>query len=113
MSHEDVEAVGVTATLRTQVEDVVCWLVGEIAPDWAGPARPDQWLVADLGYYSLLVIELAFALEELFQLGSVSAEDAPPVSTVLDLQEYLFEKIRSGEAGVPDMTDVETFLRSR
>jgi acyl carrier protein len=113
MSHEEAEAVSVTATSRSHVEDVVCRLVGEMSPVTTSPAASDQLLIADLGYYSLLVIELAFALEELFDLRLLAAEDPPPVGTVRELQDYVIEKVRSGAATVPDMAEVDAFLRTR
>ena len=93
------------------VGDVVARVVGALAPEPVEHAGTGQSLVDDLGYYSLRLIELSFAVEELFELEPMTIEDAPPISTVRDLQEYLLAKVAAGQATVPTADAVEQYLR--
>jgi acyl carrier protein len=52
-------------------------------------------LVEDLGYHSLALLELAFALEDEFALPAMDAEQAQKISTMLDVEEY----VRTVQAG--------------
>ncbi|GAA0572131.1 hypothetical protein GCM10010172_65830 [Paractinoplanes ferrugineus] len=113
MTDRDLVPAGAAATQQELVEEIVAQLVGDIAPDGDERLSPDLSLVADLGYNSLLVIELAFALEDLFGLGSTRPEDAPPIGTLGDLQRYIAEKVASGQATVPAPDDVQLFLGTR
>jgi acyl carrier protein len=92
------------------VADVVRRVVGALAPEPVERAGDDQNLVDNLGYYSLRLIELSFAMEELFALEPMTIEDAPPISTVRELQEYLLAKVAAGRAAVPDADAVEQYL---
>jgi len=106
---EDNQSVGLAGT----IEDTVARVVGDVSPDQDGPAALDQALVADLGYNSLLLIELAFSLEELFGLDQMTVEDAPPIGTVRDLVDYVRERVDAGRATVPDADVVEEYLQMR
>jgi acyl carrier protein len=107
------EAVDVAAEGRPWVEEVVARIVSDIAPDADAASTPDMLLVADLGYNSVLLIELAFALEELFGLDRLSEGDAPPIGTVGDLQEYVLSHVDAGLATVPDAATVDGYLDLR
>jgi acyl carrier protein len=101
------------ATDRAWVETVVGRLVQDIAAADVTTVEPDYTLVNDLGYNSILLIELGFALEELFELDRLSIDEAPPTSRVRDLQEYILTKIDAGTATVPDEATVDEYLSLR
>ena len=63
------------------------------APAWARPPRaggaadvgPDTGLIADLGYDSVRLIELAIALEQRFELPALDEAGSIAVCTVADV----------------------------
>lgn len=56
-------------------------------------ADPETRLVEDLGYHSLALMELAFALEEEFQLPPVDQTAADHIVTVGDVEDYVCEHL--------------------
>jgi len=58
----------------------------EIAPDASGDCGPDARLVDDMGYDSVALLELVFALEEEFELDPILAEDARSILTVKQVE---------------------------
>lgn len=71
------------------------------------PARPasvdiDDELVRDLGYDSLAMVELQFAVEELFQLEPLPADEALSIWTIRDLVELVDERVSGGAGRMPD-----------
>jgi acyl carrier protein len=67
-------------------------LVGELAPEPTGPPPAEAALVADLGYNSLALAELAIAIADEFGLDSTHADDLEPfleVETVADIERLL------------------------
>src|SRR4029079_9030216 len=81
---------------RAEVEDVLVRVVGALAPESVERAEPGQALIRDLGYHSLRLVELGFALEELFDMEPTTIDDAPPTGTVAALTEYLVGRIEQG-----------------
>jgi acyl carrier protein len=88
-------------TAEQQLRDAVRTVVGNIAPEHSGPAEPEQRLVLDLGYDSLRLVELAFVFEELFGLDPEAMDDAPAFDRVVDIEAYLWDRVRGGRARVP------------
>jgi len=109
---EPEEGTAVQDAPRAWIDDVVARIVGRVAPDEPSEVGPDDMLVADLGYNSILFIELAFALEELFQLESLTFEDVPPTGSVRQIQEYIAEKVAAGSAVAPSAAAVDEFLQA-
>jgi acyl carrier protein len=101
------------AEQTAEADRVVSRIVAAIAPDQLDSVTPDQQLINDLGYNSLLLMELAFTLEELFALDPISMGDPPPTDTVRDLQTYVNEKLANGDATLPVGQDVDDFLAAR
>jgi acyl carrier protein len=97
--------------LQARVADVVGRVVGAMAPDPVERACPDDTLVNDLGYYSLRLIELSFAVEELFGMEPMALDDIPPIGLVRDLLDFIALKVRAREATVPDAADIERYLQ--
>lgn len=92
------------------VDTVVRRMVGLFAPEPTELARPDDTLLRDLGFSSLRLMELAFTLEELFEMDPAVASEAPPGGTVSDLCAFIAEKLASGEATMPTPDAVETVV---
>lgn len=110
---EEAEAATLAGVDQRWVDEVVARTVANIAPDDITMAEPEQRLVADLGYHSILLIELAFALEELFELDQVSLDDPPPTGAVKQLQEYVLSKVLAGQAVAPTAAAVDEFFQLR
>jgi acyl carrier protein len=73
-------------------------------------AESAQQLVHDLGYHSLRLVELAFALEDLFVMEPVTLDDPPPIGTVGELAEYMVRRVESGLGTVPTPERLNEFL---
>ncbi|WP_330343258.1 hypothetical protein [Streptomyces sp. NBC_00557] len=71
-----------TDALRASVREVVL----RLAPDRPAQATAELLLREDLGYDSLALAELAFALEEIFQLPPLPGEETADVNSVADLE---------------------------
>lgn len=71
---------------------------------------PASHLEDDLGYTSLGFAELAFALEDLFDLEPVVPEVAVQLQTVSDITELLGERIEEGDATAPTRTAVLDYI---
>jgi acyl carrier protein len=98
------------ALVRRRVDEVVLQLVDAYAPDSAAPARPDDTLLDDLAFSSLRVVELAFAIEDLFAMDSAVMAEAPPVGTVTDVSAFVFDRVAAGEAFLPDQASVDALV---
>jgi hypothetical protein len=94
--------------LRSAVDDVVLRVVGEWAPDPTVPVRLTDRLLDDLDFSSLRLVELAFIMEELFEMDPAAMGEAPPVGTIDDLCAFLLDKVAAGEAEVPALDVVDS-----
>jgi acyl carrier protein len=70
-------------------------LIMELAPNPDG-SRPgeDAMLVDDLEYHSLALIELAFTLEDEFDLEPIDETTARQIVTDRDVEEFVLAKLR-------------------
>jgi hypothetical protein len=93
-----------------RVDAIVRRLVGRFASEPVESASADDTLLGDLGYSSLRLVELAFTFEELFGMDAAAMGEAPPVGTAGDLRDFLLDRVADGEASVPDLAVVETFI---
>ena len=59
-----------------EVSQVLCRVVQMIAPAPADTVKPDDRLIGDLGFHSLAMVELAFAIEDLFAIEDMAIEQA-------------------------------------
>ena len=66
-----------------------------MAPRASSAPSEETRLVEDLGYHSLALLKLAFALEDEFALPAMDAEQAQKICTILDVEEY----VRAVQAG--------------
>ena len=68
-----------------------------LAPESGGEGDGTLHLIGELGYHSLALLELAFALEGEFGLAPIPARTAGAMHTTADLEEYVLGALR--EAG--------------
>jgi acyl carrier protein len=64
-------------------------IVLELAPNPDEDPGPDADLVDDLGYNSLALLELAFTLEDEFDLQPIDEETARQIRTVADVEDHV------------------------
>jgi acyl carrier protein len=69
-------------------------IVVELAPVTPAAVTATSRLVADFGYDSLGLLELAAALEDDMTLPAMSADDATGVETLADVQELVVSLLR-------------------
>ncbi|MDH6128353.1 hypothetical protein [Kitasatospora sp. GP82] len=74
-------------------------IVVAMAPDPGGAAEADPALVEDLGYHSLALLELAFALEDEYGLPAIDQEIARRIRCVSDVQDYVVGQLRAVDGG--------------
>ena len=71
-------------------------VVAKLAPTRVPTVGSEDRIVEDLGYDSLAVLELVFALEEEFGLHAIGMERALHLTTVGDVEELLDRLTRTG-----------------
>ncbi|MEZ0073187.1 phosphopantetheine-binding protein [Planotetraspora sp. GP83] len=72
-----------TVRSEQEIHDYVAEIVGELAPNPDGVAVAGaSRLVEDLGYHSLALLELAFTLEDEFDLPPIDEATARQITTV-------------------------------
>ncbi|MFD7903971.1 hypothetical protein ACFV4F_17960 [Kitasatospora sp. NPDC059722] len=80
--------------IRQDIRDIVIGM----APDQGLADRPDPELVEELGYHSLALLELAFALEDEYGLPAIDRERARLIRRLSDVQEYVVAELARAEA---------------
>ena len=78
--------------------DEVCGLIHEIITDLAPePAElgPEARLIEDLGCHSLSLLELAFSLEDEFDLSTIDEPTARRILTVGDIERHVLAELES------------------
>ncbi len=82
-----------TARSESEVRGTVRSIVVEISPARDESADPDTPLVEGLGYNSLAVVELAFTLEDEFDLSPIEEPTARAITTLGAVQEHVVEEM--------------------
>ena|SRR5258708_872953 len=77
--------------LRKAVRSVIL----EIAPNANLQPLDSARLVDDLGYHSLALLELAFALEDEFDLPPIDEPTARKIVTLKDVESHVVKEFRS------------------
>ena len=93
------------------VTGAVVRVVARVAPRGVGPVVPEAELLADLAFQSLMIVELGFALQDLFDV-SVSPEDAMGLSSVADVAGLVALRLREGRARLPEPAELDQWLAS-
>lgn len=81
---------------RAQLEADVLAIVKRIARRSVEPTLRSE-LAADLGYDSLLLLELIAELEEHFNISIPTANELPAVRTVADVIDHIADAVSGGE----------------
>jgi acyl carrier protein len=78
--------------VRTRVHDLVL----RLAPDPLAPVDESAHLIEELGYHSLALLELAFALEGEFGLSPIDERATREMRTVADVEAHVLRELRAG-----------------
>lgn len=76
-----------------EIRTKVLAVIGDMAPKQDVTLTPDSVLIQDLGYHSLALMEVAFALEDEFDLDPIDEKTAREITTVLAVQDLVVKKI--------------------
>jgi acyl carrier protein len=91
------------------LQQIVCQLVKAIAPACPENVRLDNRLVGDLGFHSLASVELAFALEDLFELEDIAMEQTDGIEKVSDIVPLLTIALKEGTGKMPSPQSLAQF----
>jgi acyl carrier protein len=78
------------AEIRQTIRD----LIFELAPKKDGDTQGDPHLIDELEYHSLAILELAFTLEDEFDLEPIDEEDAQKIVRVSDVQNFVIDALQ-------------------
>lgn len=76
---------------------IIRMMVSQFAPADIDGLTPDTRLIEDLGYHSLALLELAFALEDEFNLPPLDGETAANILTVGDVEKLVAQRLSTAE----------------
>ena len=79
------------------IRDTIRLIVMELAPEQDTTQGDDARLQDDLGYHSLALMELAFTLEDEFDLLPVDEATGRAIQTIRDIQEHVLAELRGRE----------------
>lgn len=83
----------------TEVRARVRSIILELAPETGPPPGGNPRLLEDLSYHSLAMVELAFALEDEFELPPMDEQAVNEnIRTVSDVEDYVLELMREAAA---------------
>lgn len=80
--------------VEEEVRPLIARIVRELAPTPGGPEGSDVKLVDELEYTSLALLELAFTLEDEFDLPPIDEETARTILTVRNVEDYVVDALR-------------------
>ncbi|MFB7940973.1 acyl carrier protein [Streptomyces sp. NPDC004779] len=89
------------------VSAIVSGMVQLIAPRKVESVGPDQRLIGDLGFHSLVLAELGYNLEELYGLRSLNPEEAMRLQNVGDVIELVRAEVAAGQAQLAEAEVIE------
>ncbi|MDO3702950.1 phosphopantetheine-binding protein [Micromonospora echinaurantiaca] len=75
--------------VRTQLRDIIL----DLAPNPQPEVTDEALLVEDLEYHSLALLELAFALEDEFDLPPIDEENARNIRSIKDIEDYVLRQM--------------------
>jgi acyl carrier protein len=93
---EQQQASSVALATEEQVRKTVRAIIVDLAPSPEGPSEDDSLLVEALGYHSLALLELAFALEDEFELPPIDEPTARKILTVKNVADHVIAELKSG-----------------
>jgi acyl carrier protein len=92
MSDQSVNTVRVWT--EQEVHNLICEIITDLSPSH-GEAKVEKRLIEDLGYHSLALMELAFSLEDEFELPAINEATARQILTIDQVQQHVLNHLRS------------------
>jgi acyl carrier protein len=83
--------------VRAQIRSIVL----ELAPSPEKGSAENALLVEDLEYHSLALLELAFALEDEFDLPPIDEQTAQNIRSAKDIEDYVLRQLAARDAEAP------------
>ena len=80
---------------EAECRDLIRLIVKELSPSPPSDLSDEARLVDDLGYHSLALLELAFALEDEFGLQPIDEQTARKILTVRDVGDHVVNELSS------------------
>lgn len=93
------EQVAPSPRTEADVRSAVAAVIADMSPNEGVTAHPESQLVNDLGYHSLALMELAFALEDEFDLDPIDEDTARKITTVGAVQDLVVQRIAERDGG--------------
>jgi acyl carrier protein len=84
-----------------EVLETVRAIILELAPEPVDDSSPETRLVDDLAYHSLALLELAFTLEDEFDLPPIDEEIARSIHTMRDVECHVIKELAERAAKTP------------
>lgn len=95
-------ATGSARRSEADVRALVRTMVLELSPERDDAAGPPARLLEDLSFNSLALVELAFTLEDEFDLSPIEETTARAITTLGAVQDHVVAELRSrGEIAAP------------
>ncbi|MGO9958538.1 MAG: acyl carrier protein [Solirubrobacteraceae bacterium] len=79
---------------EADIRGLIGQIVRELAPNPDGPEGSDGKLIDDFEYTSLALLELAFTLEDEFELPPIDEETGRRILTVRDVENHVVNGLR-------------------
>ena len=89
MSEQTVPA----ARTEEQIRATVVTVIADMAPNQGVTITPATNLVKELGYHSLALMEVAFAIEDEFDLDPIDEDTARKIDTVGAVQDLVVKRL--------------------
>ena len=96
--------------MTTHTADIIADLVRALAPVPPSTLDDDALFVRDLGYDSLHLVELAGAVEDLFEMDPALLSEAPRIESVAALRAFVENALTAGQATQPGQAAVTRFF---
>lgn len=87
---------------ETHVRSRIRAIIADLAPNRRASPATGARLVEDLGYHSLALLELAFALEDEFDLPPIDEAVADLIRTVGDVEDNVVAQLATQASAVTD-----------
>jgi len=69
-------------------------LIRNLCPGDASAMKNESNLTSDLGYHSLALVELSFAIEDKYDLDPIDQASAQKIQTVQSIIDFVSEKLK-------------------
>jgi len=94
-SHSSYIICSVAEQTDVKIRHRVYELIASCAPELSSTPIEEADLINDLGYHSLAIMELAFVLEEEFDLALIDEERTAEIRTAREVADYVLSEVRA------------------